>query len=59
MPIPFLLGAIGAVSAVVGIGGHLSAKGTNERAQQIADEAQQIYREKGTLKKPSDLLRTH
>lgn len=45
MPIPFLLGAIGAVSAVVGIGGHLSAKGTNERAQQIADEAQQIYNE--------------
>lgn len=43
MPIPFLLGALGAVSAAVGIGGHLSAKESNERAQQIVNEAKRIY----------------
>lgn len=31
------------VSAVLGIGGHLSAKETNEKAQQLATEAQNLY----------------
>lgn len=48
MPIPFILGALGAVSAAVGIGGHISAKETNERAQRLADEAREIY-EKGKM----------
>ena len=32
MPLPFLLGAIGVAAGVVGVGGHLSAKETNEEA---------------------------
>lgn len=43
MPIPFLLGALGVVAGVVGAGGHLSAKETNERAQRISEEAKELY----------------
>ena len=41
MPIPFIVAGL-AVGAL-GIGGHLSAKETNEKAQNIADEAKELY----------------
>lgn len=43
MPIPFLLAGLGLGAAVLGVGGHLSAKETNERAQQITEDAQRRY----------------
>lgn len=43
MPIPFLLGALGVAAGVVGAGGHLSAKETNESAQGISEKAQELY----------------
>lgn len=33
MPIPFLLAGLGVAAGVIGAGGHLSAKETNERAE--------------------------
>ena len=42
MPIPFLVA--GAVAAgVLGIGGHMSAKETNERAESISRDAKRMY----------------
>lgn len=43
MPVPFILGALGVAAGVIGAGGHLSAKETNEKAQRISDEAQKLY----------------
>jgi len=43
MPIPFLLAGLGVVAGVIGAGGHLSAKETNERAQRISQDAQNLY----------------
>lgn len=43
MPIPFLLAGLGIAAGLVGAGGHISAKETNERAQQISEEAQELY----------------
>lgn len=43
MPIPFLLAGLGIAAGVIGAGGHISAKETNEKAQQLADEAKDIY----------------
>ncbi|MBU5488796.1 hypothetical protein KQI77_11720 [Clostridium sp. MSJ-8] len=43
MPIPFLLGALAVGAGVLGAGGHLSAKETNERAQRVAEDAQDLY----------------
>lgn len=43
MPIPFLLAGLGVAAGVIGAGGHLSAKETNERAQRISENAQEIY----------------
>ena len=43
MPIPFLLAGLGVAAGVIGAGGHLSAKETNERAQRISEEAQDLY----------------
>lgn len=43
MPVPFLLGALGVAAGVIGAGGHLSAKETNEKAQRISEEAQELY----------------
>lgn len=43
MPIQFLLGALGVAAGVIGAGGHLSAKETNERAQRISEEAKELY----------------
>lgn len=43
MPIPFLLAGLGVAAGVIGAGGHLSAKETNERAQRISNEAKELY----------------
>lgn len=43
MPIPFLLAGLGVAAGVIGAGGHLSAKETNDRAQRISKNAQEIY----------------
>lgn len=40
MPIPFL---VVAAAGVIGVGGHLSAKETNEKAQLRSEEAERIY----------------
>lgn len=46
MPIPFIVGGVVAgAAAVAGIGAHLSAKETNERAQELVDRAQELYDE--------------
>ena len=43
MPIPLLLAGLGAAAGLIGIGGHLSAKETNEKAQRIASDAKDLY----------------
>ena len=43
MPLPFLLGALAVGAGVLGVGGHLAAKDTNERAQRVAEDAQDLY----------------
>lgn len=43
MPIPILLAGLGVAAGVLGAGGHLSAKETNEKAQQIAEDAKELY----------------
>lgn len=45
MPIPLLLAGAGIAAGVLGVGGHLSAKETNERAESISRDAQRIYNE--------------
>lgn len=45
MPIPLILAGLGIGAAVLGAGGHLSAKETNQKAQQRAEEAQALYNE--------------
>lgn len=43
MPIPLLLAGLGVAAGVIGAGGHLSAKETNERAQRVSENAQELY----------------
>lgn len=43
MPIPFLLAGLGIAAGVIGAGGHLSAKETNEKAQRVSENAQELY----------------
>ncbi|GAA0790203.1 hypothetical protein [Hathewaya limosa] len=43
MPIPFLLAGLGIAAGVLGAGGHLSAKETNEKAQRVSQDAQDLY----------------
>ena len=43
MPLPFIVAAGVAVAGIVGAGGHLCAKDTNEKAQKVAKEAQELY----------------
>ena len=43
MPIPILLAGLGVAAGVIGAGGHLSAKETNERAQRVSQKAQNLY----------------
>lgn len=43
MPIPFLLAGLGITAGVIGAGGHVSAKETNEKAQRVSESAQKLY----------------
>lgn len=43
MPIPFLLVGLGAAAGIIGAGGHLCAKDTNEEAQNVSRRAQDLY----------------
>lgn len=43
MPIPFLLAGLGLAAGAIGVGGHMSAKETNEQAQSLAQSAQDLY----------------
>lgn len=43
MPIPLLLGGLAIAAGVIGAGGHLSAKETNEKAQRVSENAQELY----------------
>lgn len=43
MPIPFLLAGLAVGAGVLGVGGHISAKDTNERAQRLSEDAQDLY----------------
>lgn len=43
MPLPFLVAGLGAAAAALGVGGHLSAKEINEKAQKLSEEAQDLY----------------
>jgi len=43
MPIPFLLAGLGVAAGVIGAGGHISAKETNEQAQRLSQDAQDLY----------------
>lgn len=43
MPLPFLLAGLGIAAGIIGAGGHLDAKETNEKAQKISEEAQKLY----------------
>lgn len=43
MPLPFILGALGVAAGVLGVGGHLSAKDTNEEAQRVSSKAKNLY----------------
>ncbi|MDD6402359.1 MAG: NINE protein [Lachnospiraceae bacterium] len=50
MPIPFLLAGLGVAAGVIGASGHISAKETNEKAQRISEDAQDLYnRSKASL----------
>ncbi len=40
---PIILTGLGLAGAILGAGGHLSAKETNEQAQKISQEAQELY----------------
>lgn len=44
MPLPFILGAAAAAgAALLGAAGHMDAKETNKRAQEILEEAQNLF----------------
>lgn len=43
MPIPFLLAGLGVLAGIVGLGGHVSANETNERAHEIIQDAKDLY----------------
>lgn len=45
MPIPFLLAGLGVAAGVIGAGGHISAKETNEKAQRTCEDARELYDE--------------
>lgn len=52
MPFPILLAGLGVVAGILGTGGHLSAKETNEEAQRISEDAQDLYNDaKASLEK--------
>lgn len=43
MPIPLILAGLGAAAGIIGAGGHLSAKETNEKAQRVSQDAKTLY----------------
>ncbi|MCI9161656.1 MAG: YARHG domain-containing protein [Lachnospiraceae bacterium] len=43
MPIPFILAGLGAAAGILGVGGHLSAQETNEKARRLSEDAQELY----------------
>lgn len=43
MPIPFLLAGLAVGVGVLGVGGHISAKDTNKRAERLSEDAQDLY----------------
>lgn len=43
MPIPFLLAGLGVLAGIVGVGGHISANETNERAHEVIQDAKDLY----------------
>lgn len=43
MPVPFILGGLAAAAGIIGVGGHLSAKETNEEAERVANDARKLY----------------
>lgn len=43
MPLPFILTGLGVAAGVMGAVGHSCAKETNEKAQRISDDAQELY----------------
>lgn len=43
MPIPILIAGVGVAAGILGAGGHISAKETNQKAQQVAENAQRMY----------------
>lgn len=43
MPIPFLLAGLAVATGVIGAGGHLCAKDTNEEARRISHNAEELY----------------
>lgn len=43
MPLPIIIAGLAGVAAAVGIGAQMDAKETNQRAQQIASDAQNMY----------------
>lgn len=45
MPIPFIIAGVAATAGIVGLGGHISAKETNEEAEATSKEAQKLYDE--------------
>ena len=50
MPIPFLLAGAGILAGVVGVGGHIDAKETNEIAQARRDKAKNMYDKEKDIK---------
>lgn len=55
MPIPLLLAGAAAVAGAVGLAGHKDAKETNERAERMCLEAQELYEDtKVSLNKSKD-----
>lgn len=43
MPLPFLVLGLGSVAGALGVGGHLNAKDTNEKARRISQDIQALY----------------
>ncbi len=43
MPIPFILTGLGVAAGILGAGGHLSAMETNEKAEKISQDAQNMF----------------
>ena len=57
MPIPFLVAGAAVAAGAVGLAGHKDAKETNERAERMCREAQELYEDsKASLEKSKDKM---